>query len=136
MSANRICSGAGVLEVGAPPNPEMVGRQDSNVRPSDPRGGSDNGGGVSPPNQRSMPAERSSSSAARRTTEFRRDRAVVRGRIVPFLLGALLTAAPAAAGGPDVDATARAQKTGAQQTFDAGSRLYDSKRYREALTAF
>jgi hypothetical protein len=69
--------------------------------------------------------------------EFRRDRAVVRGgRIFPFLLGALLVAAPAAARGPDVDAAARDKKAGAQQTFDAGSRLYDSKRYREALTAF
>lgn len=84
-----------------------------------------------------MPAERSSSSAARRTKGFRHDRAVARGgRIVPFLLGALLTAAPAAAGGPGVDAAARDKKAGAQQTFDAGSHLYDSKRYQEALTAF
>jgi hypothetical protein len=56
------------------------------------------------------------------------------GRVV--LLAAGLCAASEAAWAGDVASAERDQRAGAQKTFEAGSKLYDSHHYEEALAAF
>ena len=53
-----------------------------------------------------------------------------------FLLGSALSFSAAVAWGGDVQTAERDQRAGAQKTFEAGSKLYDTHHFEEALAAF
>ncbi|HEX3594826.1 MAG TPA: hypothetical protein VHU80_06990, partial [Polyangiaceae bacterium] len=53
-----------------------------------------------------------------------------------LLLAGALSTSTASAWAGDVQSAERDQRAGAQKTFEAGSKLYDTRHFEEALAAF